>query len=352
MLRLLSNQYMEHFRMSLFRSSTHFGRHSIGLIGGLALAVAVVSSPVVADENTKDGTKNSTATVKTYRQRVGDVVVTTIQDGTVAIDLGLFKGVDAEELSRLRGGIAQLEGTRFPVAVNAFLVETGGRKILVDTGKGRCYGSDVGGLNDGLAALGLSAASIDAVLISHLHPDHICGLLDETGHVAFPKATVWVAKEDTDFWLSEAVWSFASEQMRPYLKRARDTLEPYRQSGQLRTFHAGDTILDHVRTIATPGHSPGHVAYLFGTQRHSVLFWGDLVHGQAIQFAHPESSVDFDADQKQAIVSRQALFSLAVAKGWLIGGAHLAFPGLGFVRSSSEAGYVWEALDPLKSSER
>lgn len=258
----------------------------IGLIGGLALAVAVVSSAVVAEENTKDGTKNSTATVKTYRQRVGGVVVTTIQDGLVAIDLGLAKGVDAGA-GRLRGGIAQLEGTRFPVAVNAFLVEDGRPEDSCRCGQGAllrigCWRSQR------WPGCAWADGSLD-----RCSPDFAPS---PGSHLRFARRD-WSRRlsqgdgvgggEDTDFWLSEAVWSFASEQMRPYLKRARDTLEPYRQSGQLRTFHAGDTILDHVRTIATPGHSPGHVAYLFGAQRHSVLFWGDLVHGQAIRLPIP-----------------------------------------------------------------
>ena len=95
-----------------------------------------------------------------------------------------------------------------------------------------------------------------------------------------------------------------------------------------------------MRALPTHGHTPGHTAYLFASKSKRLLIWGDILHSHSIQFQHPEVSIEFDTDQKQAIATREALFAQASKEAWMIAGAHLPFPGLGHIRRE-DSGYAW-----------
>ena len=102
--------------------------------------------------------------------------------------------------------------------------------------------------------------------------------------------------------------------------------------------------------VPTPGHTPGHSSYLFSSGKQKLLLWGDIVHSHSVQFQHPEVSMEFDVDQKQAIATRKTVFQQAANAGWAIGGAHLPFPGLGHIRKDAK-GYAWVPVEfgPIRS---
>lgn len=285
-----------------------------------------------------------------YRQALGDFTVTALYDGYVDLDPKLLKGMRADKVQSLlaRMFIAHSKGVQ--TAVNAYLVHTGDHLVLVDAGAAKCFGPSLGQIQDNIRAAGYALEDIDTVLLTHLHPDHVCGLLAPDGQPAFPKATVWVAQEDADFWLSEAVAGKAPEGMRPMFKMARDSAAPYLGAAALKTYKAGEIQLPGVTVVPTHGHTPGHSSYLFSSGSQKLLIWGDIVHSHSVQFAHPEVSLEFDNDQPKAIVTRKALFEKAAASGWWIAGAHLPFPGLGHIRHDAK-GYAWVPVEfgPLRS---
>lgn len=318
-----------------------FGR---GLLAALTLALAAAAGAAPP------------APLKTqvpgyYRHAIGDVEVTALYDGFVDLDTQLLKGMNATEVQRLmaRMFIATQKGVQ--TAVNAYLVHLGDHLVLIDTGSSTCFGPTVGRVVENLKAGGYTPEAVDTVLLTHMHPDHQCGLLTADGRVAFPNATVWAAQEDIDHWLSEAVAAAQPESVRPFYKMARDAAAPYQAAGKLRGFKAGEALLEgRITAVPTHGHTPGHTAYRIDSKGQSLLVWGDIVHYHAVQFAHPETSFEYDSDAKQAVATRKALFAQAAQGGWWVAGAHLPFPGLGHVRRDP-AGYAWVPVEfgPIRS---
>ncbi|MBK9218110.1 MAG: MBL fold metallo-hydrolase [Uliginosibacterium sp.] len=285
-----------------------------------------------------------------YRQALGGFSVTALYDGYIDLNTQLLKGIQADDLQRLLARMF-LDNTRgVQTAVNAYLVHTGEQLVLVDTGAGQCFGPGLGSLLDNLRASGYAPEAVDAVLLTHLHPDHLCGLLDREGRAVFPNAKVWATQADADFWLSEQVAGAAPEAMRPFFKMAREAVAPYRTKGAFAAYTPGERLYPGISALPTPGHTPGHAGYLFQTAGKQLLLWGDIVHNHAVQFAQPDVSIEFDTDQKQAVATRKAVFAEATKQGWMIGGAHLPFPGLGHIRQEAGA-YAWVPVEygPLRS---
>ncbi|OZI27216.1 MBL fold metallo-hydrolase [Bordetella genomosp. 7] len=275
-----------------------------------------------------------------YRMALGDFVVTALYDGYLDVDPGLLTGATAADIQTLLATMFVPADPGVQTAVNAYVIQNGKHLVLVDTGAGPCMGPTAGGLAEGLRAAGFQPEQIDAVLLTHLHPDHACGLLTAQGTPRFPNADVYAARADADFWLSQTVAAQAPADVQPFFKMSRDAVAPYQATGKFLTYQPGETLLPGVRAVPTPGHTPGHTSYLFTSGRESLLVWGDIVHNHAVQFARPEVAIEFDVDSAQAIASRKKVFADAARDKLWVAGAHLPFPGLGHVRADGH-GYAW-----------
>lgn len=279
-----------------------------------------------------------------YRLPLGDMEVTALYDGHVALDAKLLKGATAKDIQSLLARMFVDSSKGVQTAVNAYLVNTGKNLVLVDTGASRCFGPTLGIIGDNIRAAGYEMAQVDTVLITHLHGDHACGLLDAAGKAAFPNATVYVAKDEAAFWLDKDVAAKAPEDAQAFFKMARDAVAPYESAGRLKQFNGGETLLPGIESAPSPGHTPGHAGYLFSSNGQQLLVWGDVVHSHAVQFARPEVAIEFDVDSKRAIASRKKVFAEAARKKLWIAGAHLPFPGIGHVRQERK-GYAWVPVE-------
>ena len=280
-----------------------------------------------------------------YRQQVGSMAVTALYDGYLGIGIDLLHGAGKESIQALLAGkfVVQLkDGVQ--TSVNAYLVDTGKHLVLVDTGAGQCFGPTAGNIGDNIKAAGYAPEDVDTVLLTHLHPDHVCGLLSKDGKAAFPNAVVWAAKEDQDFWLSKEIAAAAPEANRPFFKMTQDAVAPYAAKKALRSFTHDTEVLPGLTPVASFGHTPGHTGFLVKSGDEALFIWGDIVHSHAVQFRHPEVSFEFDSDQQQAVSTRKRIFEKAAAERWLVGGAHLPFPGLGHVRKEG-TGYEWVPVE-------
>jgi len=277
-----------------------------------------------------------------FRYAVGGFTVTALNDGSLDIPLSSFHGASLERMQALVAQAFLTKATGVATSVNAYLVDTGSHRVLVDAGTAQCFGANpnLGLLPGNLRASGYTPEDIDIVVITHLHGDHFCGLADANGKRVFPNAAIWVAEEEAAAWLDEKIAAAQPENRRFAYKQARELIGVYREAGRFHTFKPGDAIVPGLRILATPGHTPGHTSFLFESQGNALLVWGDIVHCTQVQFPLPQVSIASDADPKQAVATREKLFEKLAKDGTAIAGSHLPFPGIGHIRKE-EQGYAW-----------
>lgn len=275
-----------------------------------------------------------------YRLMLGQFEVTALYDGAIDLDEKMLKNVAKRDVQRL---LARqfLQGPAVQTAVNAYLVNTGSHLILVDAGAAKLFGPGLGHVADNLRAAGYVPEQVDAVLLTHLHGDHVNGLITAEGQRVFVNAEVWSARADNDFWLSEAVAAKAPAEAQAFFKMARDAAAPYIAAGRWRTFDSDRELLPGVASVDTRGHTPGHASFLFASAGQRLLILGDLVHNHAVQFARPDAAFEFDVDPKQAVATRRQVFHRAAKERLMVAGMHLPFPGIGHVRKEAKGGYAW-----------
>ncbi len=312
----------------------------------LAAAMAVAALPFAAGiAHAAPPAQQKTQVPGYYRMMVGQLEVTALYDGYIDLDPKVLKYTSAREVQSLLARMFVASTPGMQTAVNAYLVHTGTQLVLVDTGAAACFGPTLGGILGNLRASGYTPEQVDAVLLTHLHGDHACGLTAQ-GKAVFPNATVYVDRADADYWLSESVAAAAPEAARAFFAMAREAVAPYQAAHRFQTFNAaaGDEPIPGVRAVPTRGHTPGHTGYLFTSGKENLLLWGDIVHSHATQFRRPNIAIEFDVDSHQAVLTRQRVLADA-AKGKLwVGGAHLPFPGLGHVRRD-QVGYTWVPVE-------
>jgi glyoxylase-like metal-dependent hydrolase (beta-lactamase superfamily II) len=308
-------------------------------VSGLAAGIPVMTAmaqPVAQQETQVPGY---------YRYQVGDAVVTAIYDGYINISSTLLKGIEAKDIQALLAKMFQEEGkTGVQTAVNAYLIKMNNELVLIDSGAAKCLGPTMGNIVENIRAAGYAPEDVKTVLLTHMHPDHICGLISADGKAAFPNATVVASQDEKDFWLNPKVAASASEEHKPFFKIAQDAIAPYQAKGAFRTFKNGDSVIPGIVSLPTPGHTPGHASFMLKSAGKDMLIWGDIVHSHGVQFTHPEVSIEFDTDNKKAVETRKAIFEKTAQEKWLIAGAHLPFPGIGHVRHD-DRGYAWVPVE-------
>lgn len=222
---------------------------------------------------------------------------------------------------------------------NILLVQTGDKRILIDSGIGQVNPEAPGQLPDRLRAEGVTPESIDTVVISHYHPDHIGGLLDAAGNPTFPTARLVVPSREHDYWMSEDVLA---------------SLEPDNAAwfGQIFAAYAGRLVLmdetaeiePGIRYVPALGHTPGHQAVQIESEGARLLHIVDTIH-LPFQFSTLDLDSPFDSQPEIAAVTRRALLAQAASDNLLLMAYHFPFPGLGYVRQRGDQ-LTWEPYVP------
>ena len=273
-----------------------------------------------------------------YRLQVGDIQVTALSDGTVPLDLSkLLSNTQPGEVEKLLS--LNFMPTTVESSVNAYLVKTGGKLILVDAGTAGNFGPTLGQLTKSLAQAGYTPDQIDAVLITHAHVDHVGGLMDGDKMV-FPNATVYISKPEAEFWFGAKSKGNIPEKLKGFYKFADASVSPYIKAGKVKTFDYGEELFPGIMPLARPGHTPGHTFYLLSSKGEKLVFWGDVIHSAAIQFTDPSVTIDYDVDTKAAAVTRKQALAEAAKNGYWVASDHISFPGIGHVRADGSK-YVW-----------
>jgi glyoxylase-like metal-dependent hydrolase (beta-lactamase superfamily II) len=273
-----------------------------------------------------------------YRVMLGEFEITALSDGTVALP------VDTLLTRTTKAHADQVLARNFlksPVetSVNGYLINTGTKLVLIDTGAAKLFGPTLGSLADNLKAAGYQPEQVDEVYITHMHADHVGGLMAGE-KIAFPNAIVRADQHDADFWLSAANLEKAPAEMKGFFQGAQASLNPYVAAGKFKPFNGDTELVPGIKAVATPGHTPGHSIYVVESQGQKLVLWGDLMHVAAVQFPEPSVTIQFDTDSKAAAVQRKKAYAEAAKQGYLVGSAHLSFPGLGHLRAEGK-GYAF-----------
>lgn len=248
--------------------------------------------------------------------RAGDFTVSVLSEGGGQGSSSLLKGATPEQLKKY------LPDGTFPIETQIFLVRTPDKNILIDAGYGR-------NLFKHLQELELDEAKIHAILLTHLHGDHIGGLLRD-GKAAFPSAELYLSNAEYSYW-SELGERGAA---------ARKALEAYR--GKIRFFEpaelgaASPELFPGVRAVAAYGHTPGHTAYLLQSSGAKWLIWGDLTHAMPVQMPCPDVALTFDVDAQKAARTRRQVLEYVVQNKMTIGGMHVPFPAVGNLKKAAD----------------
>ncbi|QPB23848.1 MBL fold metallo-hydrolase [Rhizobium sp. 007] len=273
-----------------------------------------------------------------YRLKIGSVEVTALSDGTVALPLAKLYTNTSEQHAQSALDDAFLPEI-VPTSVNAFLINTGERLVLIDAGTGAYLGPSLGKLVSNIEASGYKMDDIDDVVLTHIHTDHSGGLMSN-GKRTFPKATLRVNEREAKFWLSAANAKAATGIVKQHFGEADQCVTPYVEAGKFETFADNAAPVPGLGSILYAGHTPGHSAITLESEGEMIVFWGDITHGDILQFDEPGVAIEFDIDQKAAVAARDIAFRQAVEGKYLVAGAHIAFPGIGHVRKDS-TNYDW-----------
>lgn len=248
---------------------------------------------------------------------LGDMSVTTLLDGTVSRDgaKSIFGGGASDE------AFARVSAENFIPAETAqfyftpTLVEAGGQKVLFDTGLGQ------GGIAQALSEAAVTPDQIDVVVITHMHPDHIGGLMTD-GAPTFVNARYVTGRTEYDFWskmeAGNRVGDLVAKNVTPLADR-------------MTFIEDGGTVVPGVSAMASFGHTPGHMSYMLDSAGQRLVLTADLANHYVWSFAHPEWQVSFDMDKDNATASRRRVLGMLAAERMPMIGYHMPFPAAGFV---------------------
>ena len=283
-----------------------------------------------------------------YRFKLGDFECVSLSDGHHNYPIkDLFANVPEESVQEVLHS-RNLPTDHVNTPYTYLYVYTGDHRLLIDMGAGDLFPT-TGKLPQNMKAAGLDLASIDSVAITHAHPDHIGGTLDNVGRPVFSNALYYISKREWDYWFSEeALKTAGAPDWFPaelFVNHARGALEPIKDRVKLVEFSDHESeIIPGVRAITTPGHTPGHVAFSVSSGGEKLYYIGDVVI-YPLHLEHPDWIPIFDILPEEADPSKHDIFNRAAdEKAWVVGQHFPPFPSLGHV-SKKGSGWEWQPIE-------
>jgi glyoxylase-like metal-dependent hydrolase (beta-lactamase superfamily II) len=301
------------------------------LWGSAALATAALADTGIIGSALARAPLTGTQAPSFYRFRVGAIEATVVSDGPLGPmgePASSFAGVPKEEIGKMLSDNF-LPTDNMLMEQNVLVANTGDRLVLFDTGMGatKMFGPTTGRLLQSLRAAGIAASDIDAVVLTHAHPDHCWGLVGEDGKPLFPNAQIYMTQADFDFWTDEA--KLAQDALKPMIEGARRNLTPNR--ARITFVRDGQEFLPGIQALAAPGHTVGHTSYLITSQGQTLCFAGDVAHHYVLSVERPRIRFVFDTDAEQAVATRLRIFDMLAAQRLRFLSYHFPWPGIGHV---------------------
>lgn len=251
---------------------------------------------------------------------LGDAEVTLLTDGSYTFGPDLFPTTDE---AGIRALLATAGENDIKTNFNAVLIRQGGRLVLADAGPRDLFGPACGKLPDALEEVGVTPDQIDTVFATHMHPDHVAGMLTVDGAPAFPNAELVVTQDEHAFWSADR-FSGASARMQDWARLAQSVFAGY--GDRLRLIAADDAIAPGLTALPLPGHTPGHSGWRLESDGVQLLHAGDIVHAPVLQVRDPSIGIAFDIDMDAARVTRERLLDELATDQLMFTGGHFLHP--------------------------
>jgi len=334
--------------MKSFRS--FYIKHLFLLILSVVPLASAQDTKLPPDLRLSEGSKLDKSQAGYYRMKIGNIDVIALTDGTIGVDfLPLLTNIKPGEVESLLAR-EYVKPTAVEASINAYLIQIDNKLILVDTGAGELLGPKLDKLPNSLRSVGLRPEQITDILLTHIHPDHSGGLT-VGGRRVFPNATVHVNKLELDYWTNKSLGEKAPEPTKTFFQQVDQTVTPYIKSGQVKTFDGEVQLFPGLRTVAGYGHTPGQTYYVLQSNGQTLVFWGDTIHVQDVQFADPSVTIKFDVDPKAAAAKRKLALADAAKNGYLVALDHAYFPGVGHVQKEGDH-YRWIPVPYINDSQK
>jgi glyoxylase-like metal-dependent hydrolase (beta-lactamase superfamily II) len=214
--------------------------------------------------------------------------------------------------------------------------------VLFDSGMGasQMLGPDTGRLTSNLKAAGIDPKDVDAVVLTHAHPDHCFGLMSGDSARTFPNAQIYMTQADLDFWTDEG--KLSNDMLKAFVAGARERLLPNRD--RIVLVKDGQEFLPGVQAMAAPGHTVGHTVYMIASQGKTICNAGDIAHHHVLATERPRLEFIYDTDGKQAVASRLRVFDMLAAQRVAFIAYHFPWPGIGYLGKQGDAYRYFPAL--------
>ena len=266
-----------------------------------------------------------------WKKKVGDIEVFILKDGETEFGVETFSGTNQSEINEL---LKVNHRKSIETNFNAFLIKSGGKNILIDAGAGTLFGPVAGNLSKALAEIGVINDDISNIIATHLHPDHIGGMISETGEQVFKNAALTLTQDEYSFWNKEENFKSNPEDQNLPLS----VLAAYSENLNLTSGNA-DLGLG-LSAIDLPGHTAGHIGIMISSGNDQMAIVGDIIHAQYLQINNPEIGVVFDQDVDQARQSRKKILDILASEKMIFTGGHLLSPAIGYVEYKG-LNYSW-----------
>ena len=304
------------------------------LLGGTAALAAASVTAMPSNAAAPPAGKQAAAF---YRFKIGSYELTAIHDGV------WYRDIDAKFVTNAPWPAVQkamqdayMETGKLQIPFTTLLVNTGSKLIAIDTGTGGQLAGTAGSFNANLAAAGIDPKSIDTILISHFHPDHINGIKDKENAIVFPNAEISVPEPEWAFWMDDARMNAAPDGMKPAFRNARRIFSDLKD---VKRFQPGKEVAPGITSIAAYGHTPGHTAFTIASGNQSMLLLSDTTNNPWLFVRNPDWHAAFDMDGAMAAENRKKLLDRAAADRMLVQGYHFPFPASGHIVKTSATTY-------------